>query len=85
VSRYGGLRIEVIDSTLNVETLDGVGVIRCPDLRRVAKHTEIKTVATRGAALKENFGVLFVEYSTKNLVDAEGVSMEEFALLLKTR
>ena len=80
--RHGGLWVEVVYSALNVKPFYGVGVIRGPDLRRVAKHTEVKSVASRGAAFKENIRVPFMKYLVKNLIKTQNVSVEELALLL---
>jgi hypothetical protein len=85
VSRYGRLRIEVIDTTLDVKSLDGVGIIGRPYLRRVAKHTQIKAVSTRRAALKEDVRMPLVEYLVEDLIKTEDISMEELTLLSEAR
>ena len=45
VSRYCRLRIEGVDSSLYVESLESIGIVARPYLWREAEHTEVETVA----------------------------------------
>ena len=85
MGRDGGLRIEIIYSALDVQPFDGVGIVRRPYLRRVAKHTQIKAVSTRRAALKEDVRMPLVEYLVEDLIKTEDISMEELSLLSEAR
>ena len=42
---HGRLRIQIRQAALDIEPLYRVGVVRCPYLRRIAQHAEIKAVA----------------------------------------
>ena len=47
-------RITVAVALLNLRTAHGVRIIGCPDLREIAKDSEIKTVAARRTSFKKN-------------------------------
>ena len=44
VRAHRRLRVEIRKSALDIQPLNGVGVVRGPDLRRIAQHAEVEAV-----------------------------------------
>ena len=53
---HGAGRVEIAEPFLNGKTLNRVGIITRPNLRRVAQHTKIKTVTPGGTGLQKDMG-----------------------------
>ena len=81
VRRYAALGIAVAVALLNDGAAERVGVVARPDLREIAENAEVKAVAARSAALKENSGEAPGEFR-HDLIQSADVAVRRFALPL---
>ena len=81
MSAYAGLRISVAVALLNRGAANRVGVVAAPDLRKIAEDSEVKAVAARGAALKENLRKRPCQL-VHNAVKSADITVRRFTLTL---
>ena len=80
-----GRRIEAVHTTLDLQPFRRVRIVRCPDLRRKAQHTQIKPIAAGGTTFQQYIGVLLREDPPQHIVKAQDIAVEKFALICQFR
>ena len=83
VRAHEGHRVGVTRAVLDAQALAAVGIIARPALRRIVEHARVKTAAARGAGLEQDVRE-FARQPLVEAVDAEDVTVENLALMLRT-
>ncbi len=79
VSSHCGSRVANGCAVLYLQTFNSVGIIAAPYLRRVIKHTRVKTCSAAGAVLQKNVGVIRGK-PVHQVVNSQNVSVPKLPL-----
>ena len=81
MAAHGAGRVAEGSAVLDLEPVDGVGVVAAPDLGAVVEHTRVEPAAAAGAPLEQHLGEVRRQ-AAQQVVQAQHIAVGRLALAL---